>query len=88
MRKIHRLRRDVAQDHALQELFNELSEARVALTDAYDRFNNTTEPELVDACVFEINAIQSRYGYLLRVIKEHGGEAACRTFAEGGITWV
>ena len=74
MRKINR--RDASRNDELQELFRELRDARSALETAYNRFNLTVEPELVDACVYEINAVQSRYGYLLRRIKERGGEAA------------
>lgn len=81
MRRIHRFRRDVARDSSMQELFNELGEMRTALEDAYMRFNVTTEPELVDACVYEINAAQSRYNYLLRTIKESGGEAAFKAWS-------
>lgn len=88
MRKINRMRRDTARDETLQELFTELSDARVALLEAYERFNQTVEPELVDACCYEISAMESRYGYLLRAIKERGGEAACRTLSEGVATWV
>ncbi len=88
MRKVNLMRSDVAADDSLQELFNELTDARIALTQAYARFNSTVENELVDACVFEINATQSRYNYLLRAIKERGGEAVCKTFAEGTATWV
>jgi hypothetical protein len=38
--------------------------------------------------VFEINALQSRYNYLLRMIKARGGAAVCKPFAEGTMTWV
>jgi hypothetical protein len=82
------MRSDVAVDGALQELFDELTDARVSLSQAYVRFNNTVEPELIDACVFEINALQSRYNYLLRTIKERGGAAVCKTVSEGAATWI
>ena len=88
MRKINRFRRDVARNTELQELFNELSDMRATLFDAYVRFNSTTEPELVDACVYEINAAQSRYDYLLRRIKESDGQAALKICSEGASTWV
>ena len=88
MRKVNLLRCDVARDSSLQELFTDLSEMRFALSQAYPRFNSAVEPELVDACVFEINAIQSRYNYLLRVIKESGGEAECRICSEGVCSWI
>jgi len=80
MRKVRRYRRDVAREDTMQELFNELGDMRAALEDAYMRFNMTSEPELVDACVYEINAAQSRYNYLLRIIKESGGEAAFKAY--------
>ena len=88
MRKANLLRRDIARDSSLQELFTELSDTRFALSQAYAHFNRVTEPELVDASIFEIRAAQSRYNYLLRVIKEHGGVAACKAYTEGVSSWV
>lgn len=89
MRKIRRFHRAVAHDDGMQELFNELSDLRDALADAYTRFDTATEPELVDACVYEINAAQSRYNYQLRLIKERGGEAAFRAYSNReGAVWV
>ena len=80
MRNVRRYRRDVAREDTMQELFNELGDMRAALEDAYMRFNMTSEPELVDACVYELNAALSRYNYLLRIIKESGGEAAFKAY--------
>lgn len=88
MRKADLLRREVARDASMQDLFSELSDTRFALAQAYVRFDNTTEPELVDACIFELNALQSRYNYLLRLVKESGGIAASRIYSEGAVTWV
>lgn len=87
MRKADLLRREVASDASMQELFSELSETRFALSQAYNRFNAVCEPELVDSCVYEINAVLSRYNYLLRQIKARGGEAQCRACTEGVATW-
>lgn len=88
MRKIHRFRRAAARDDGMQQLFNELSDLRGALAAAYMRFDAATEPELVDACVYEINAAQSRYNYQLRLIKERGGEAAVKAYSEReGVAW-
>lgn len=80
MRGIRRYRRGVAHDDKMQELFDELGDLHAALEDAYMRFDLVCEPELVEACVYEINAAQSRYNYMLRVIKEEGGEAAFKTY--------
>ncbi len=51
-----------------------LSAAHRDLTHAYAQFDAVTAPELVDACVYEINAVEARYNYLLRRIKEEGNE--------------
>ena len=56
MRKVNLLRCDVARDASMQDLFSELRDTRVALSQAYARFNAVCAPELVDACVYEINA--------------------------------
>lgn len=88
MRKVDLLHEPVARDPRLQELFTELSDTRFALAQAYVRFNNTTEPELVDACIYELNALQSRYGYLLRRVKERGGVAAAKIYTEGEVKWI
>ena len=76
MRRIYHFRRNGTLNDGTQELINELGVMRTALADAYMRFNTATEPDLVDACVYEINAAQSRCNYLLRVIKDAGSEAA------------
>ena len=88
MRNANLLHCSVARDPALQSLFTELSDTRFALAQAYMRFDNTAEPELVDACIYEINAVSSRYNYLLRTIKERGGVAAAKLYTEGAATWV
>lgn len=51
-----------------------LSATHRDLTRAYAQFDTVTAPELVDACVYEINAVEARYNYLLRRIKEEGNE--------------
>ena len=83
MRKVNLLRCDIARDASMQDLFSELSDTRVALSQAYARFNAVCEPELV----YEINAELSRYDYLLRQIKERGGRAVCKTCSEGAVKW-
>ena len=88
MRKVNLLRCDVARDASMQDLFRELDDTRFALAQAYGRFNAVCEPELVDACVYEINAVLSRYDFLLRQIKERGGAAKRQACTEGVATWV
>jgi len=42
---------------------------RASLYEAYRKFDTITEPELVDACIYEINALRSRYDYAVRRAK-------------------
>ena len=71
MRRKQRFHRSAGRDRYQREMFEELTNLRDALDDAYMRFNAVTEPELVDACVYEINAAQSRYNYMLRKAREY-----------------
>lgn len=57
------------------QLQRELYSTGQALKEAYDKFNYVSEPELVEACIYEISALKSRYDYLLRCIKERSGTA-------------
>lgn len=42
---------------------------------AYNHFNFTSDPDLIESCVYEISSLQCRYNYLLRRVKERGGSA-------------
>lgn len=53
------------------------------LRPAYDRFDFAREAELVEAGVYEINALQARYAYLLRRARELEAEVRPAA-AEGG----
>ena len=48
----------------------ELQSTNQALRHAYDKFNFASEPELVEACSYEISSLKARYNYLLRQMKE------------------
>ena len=59
-----------------QELQRELQATAQDLKAAYEKFNYVSEAELVEACVYEISALKSRYNYLLRRYKELTGQPA------------
>ena len=63
-------RRTDPQQSAQKQLQQELSATNRALKEAYEKFNYVSEPELVDACVYEISALKARCNYLLRRLKE------------------
>jgi hypothetical protein len=61
------------EDERLQ-LLKGMEQTRVELNQAYAQFNAHSDPDLVDSCVFTINALRSRYSYLLRKMKLLEGE--------------
>lgn len=65
-----RVREDSQRQQEKQELLSSLSHTRVQLQQAYSGFNLVSDQDLVESYVFEIKALQSRYDYLFRRIKE------------------
>ena len=64
-----------APDSELDDLLQSLSCTQREIDQAYNRFNFTSDPDLIESCVYEICALQCRYNYLLRRVKEHRGAA-------------
>ena len=63
-------RGDRARQEERQELMRSLAHTRTLLGQAYGGFNTTSDNDLIESYVFEINALQARYNYLLRRVKE------------------
>ena len=63
------------------ELQQEMYRIAQKLKDAYERFNWADDPDLIEACIFEVNACTARYNYLLRCIKERSGTPMRRMHA-------
>lgn len=72
-RKLGLRRSDPAQADARQELMNSLAHTRTLINQAYGGFNTANDSDLIESYVFEINALQARYNYLLRRVKELEG---------------
>ena len=53
-----------------------VTETQRLLGQAYSCFNGTHDPDLIESYVFEINALQSRYSYLLRRVRALDANAA------------
>ena len=62
-------------DLRLLELRRELRDTARELHFAYDRFNYVTDPGLIEAGIYDINALKSRYDFLLRKMKLAQGQA-------------
>lgn len=67
-------------------LMQSLQETQNALQGAYLTFDAVSDPELTEACIYEICALHARMNYLLRALKEEEQVAAAA--AKGGKrTW-
>lgn len=58
----------------LRALKEGLVQTRVRINQAYAGFNGTGDPDLIESYVYEINALQARYSYLLRRVKALEGQ--------------
>ena len=55
-----------------QALLDEIRRSESALTLAYTNFEHVVEPALIDCSIYELNAAQMRYQYLLEKAKQYG----------------
>jgi len=49
---------------------NDIAFIKKQLEIAKNRFENESDSDLVDSCIFEINALQAKYRYLLKLAKQ------------------
>ena len=70
MKRISPIRSRSAESPALLELKTSLQETQTALRHAYTAFDYASDPELTEACIYEIQSLQARMNYLVRRIKE------------------
>ena len=47
----------------------DMKRIRSELHSAYSAFDNVTDPDMTDACIFEISALKSRYNYAVSCIR-------------------
>ena len=66
-------RNDPPQEEERRELMSSLAHTRTLINQAYGGFNSANDADLIESYVFEINALQARYNYLLRRVKELEG---------------
>ncbi|BCJ97001.1 YaaL family protein [Anaerocolumna chitinilytica] len=50
-------------------LLNEIQMTKLALESAYSNFENVVDPDLIDCYIYEVNAVQKRYKFLLKQAK-------------------
>ncbi len=75
IRRFSLRRRESEREGTRRVLLEGLAQTRALIAQAYQGFNDARDPDLIESFVFEINALQSRYTYLLRQVKElEGGQ--------------
>ncbi len=80
--------RKAKPDPELLALRAELQTARDDLAAAYRQFDQATDPELVESCVYQISAVKARCNYLIRAIKERCPEGVLAAAgSEGTSVW-
>ena len=57
------------QEVSREQLLTDLKLTKTALDDAYSNFENVVDPDLVDSCIYQVNAVQKRYHFLLKQVQ-------------------
>ena len=52
-----------------EQLLSDLKMTKTALDDAYSNFEQVVDPDLVDSYIYEVNAVQKRYHFLLKQVQ-------------------
>lgn len=69
-RKKHMAEEESKDTKKKEELMKELLEVQKSLDRAYENFSYVVDPELIDCCIYELNAGQERYKFLMKQMKE------------------
>ncbi len=60
------------QQESEPDVVFELKRLKSELDRAYNEFQNLTDSDLLESCIYEIQALRSKYSYLLKQAKESG----------------
>lgn len=89
MKRVSLTRSRGTESPALLELKTSLQETQAALNHAYTAFDYASDPELTEACIYEIQSLQARMNYLVRRIKEFEVCASTAAGAASGrVRWI
>jgi hypothetical protein len=67
--------RKASKDSIRQQLELEIAALQQSLETANSNFENVSDPDLIDSCIYELNSLSYRYQYLLRQIKNLSPQA-------------
>ena len=60
---------DHIRESSREQLIRDLKLTKTALDDAYANFEHVVDPDLVDSYIYEVNAVQKRYHFLLKQVQ-------------------
>lgn len=67
---IHILKRNSTDEKNYGSLLDDLKRTKSDLEQAYSNFENVIDPDLIDSCIYQVNATQLRYKFLLGRVKQ------------------
>lgn len=53
-----------------RDLLSDLAKTKADLDLAYSNFENVIDPDLIDSCIYELNAVQKKYKFLYERVKQ------------------
>lgn len=59
------------EDVCYTVLLDDLERTKKELDHVYAAFSNVTDPDLIDAYIYQLNSAQLRYRFLLNSVKEY-----------------
>ena len=54
----------------LRKLRQEIETSKIAILSASNHFEHAVDPTLIECCIYELNAAELRYQFLLRTLKK------------------
>lgn len=64
-------KRTVESENTYALLLDDLQRTKSDLELAYANFEHVVEPDLIDSCIYQVNAAQMRYKFLLGRVRQY-----------------
>lgn len=64
-------KRTAENENTYALLLDDLQRTKSDLELAYANFEHVVEPDLIDSCIYQVNAVQMRYKFLLGRVKQY-----------------
>ncbi|MDD6037840.1 MAG: YaaL family protein [bacterium] len=71
MLRLFRQNENSKEDACLTVLLDDLARTKKELDHVYATFENVTDPDLIDAYIYQLNSVQLRYRFLLNSVKQY-----------------